>query len=90
MSNPSQKGTAITEEHFKFLLSNAEGKSGPGRLKLTTSEADRFVRLTNKMVNCLNWEKRVDKEIFAKVARIVDQASLEAADECDSGLPFQL
>tara|TARA_R100001443_G_scaffold758_1_gene3074 strand:- start:553 stop:822 length:270 start_codon:yes stop_codon:yes gene_type:complete len=89
MSVLSQRGTPITEEHFSFLLKANEPRCGSAKLKLTTEEADRFVQLTNNMVNCMSWNKRVDRELFSKVSRIIELASREADDEC-SYLPFQL
>ena len=85
----SQRGTPITEQHFSFLLKPNEPRSGPTRVKLTTEEADRFVQLTNNMVNCMSWNKAVDRELFRKVARIIELASREADDQC-TYLPFQL
>jgi len=37
----------------------------------------------------MSWNKAVDRELFRKVARIIELASREADDQC-TYLPFQL
>ena len=90
MATLIQKGSKISEEHFSFLLSSEdhEGKHGPSRMKLTTAEAERFVQMTNGMINCLTWDKATDKDVFIKVSKIINKARLSAVDVCED-LPFK-
>tara|TARA_B100000427_G_C14949454_1_gene351782 strand:+ start:183 stop:482 length:300 start_codon:yes stop_codon:yes gene_type:complete len=78
MATLIQKGSKISEEHFSFLLSSEDpdGKHGPGRMKLTTAEAERFVQLINGMTSCpqMEWDTATDKNIMIKVSKIIDKA----------------
>tara|TARA_B100000214_G_scaffold284220_1_gene213795 strand:- start:290 stop:565 length:276 start_codon:yes stop_codon:yes gene_type:complete len=90
MARIQEKGSKISEKHFSFLLSSEdhEGKHGPSRMKLTTAEAERFVQMTNGMINCLTWDKATDKDVFIKVSKIINKARLSAVDVCED-LPFK-
>ena len=79
------KGASIKSTHFEFLT----GKGGKGNVSLTVEEARRFVYIAKELVSCANWDKKVDQEAVAKVAKIVEKAMHDAEYKCQ-GLPFSL
>ena len=79
------KGASINATHFKFL-SNTVGR---GNLSLTIDEARRFLYIAKELVNCANWDKKVDQAAISKVAKIMEKAIDEAEYKCN-GLPFTL
>ena len=79
------KGASIKGTHFEFLT----GKGGKGNISLTVEEARRFVYIANELVNCANWDKKVDQEAVKKVAYVVEKAMQDAEYKCQ-GLPFSL
>ena len=79
-------GIPMRDSHFKFLSSTSRGK---GNLNFTTEEAKRFVSMGKKLVQCANWNKKVDREIFVKVIKVIESAHHEADNNCET-LPFSL
>ena len=64
------KGPSISGTHFQFLT----GKGGKGNVSLTVDESRRFVHIAKQLVNCANWEKKVDQEAVLKVAKVIERA----------------
>ena len=79
------KGPSISSTHFQFLT----GKGGKGNVSLTVDESRRFVHIAKQLVNCANWEKKVDQEAVLKVAKVIERAIDNAEYKCQ-GLPFTL
>ena len=79
------KGASMSSTHFEFLT----GKGGKGNPSLTVDESRRFVHIAKQLVNCANWEKKVDQEAVLKVAKVIERAIDNAEYKCQ-GLPFTL
>ena len=79
------KSASINSTHFQFLT----GKGGKGNATLTVDESRRFVHIAKQLVNCANWEKKVDQEAVLKVAKVIEKAIDNAEYKCQ-GLPFTL
>jgi|TARA_B100000214_G_C23424509_1_gene381922 hypothetical protein len=79
-------GSPIEDTHFKFLKSPSVGRGGTS---LSTVEAKRFVAMGRQLSQCANWKKKVDRDIFDKIIKVIETAYLEADNNCGS-LPFSL
>ena len=84
MTKP-KNNAAINGTHFQFLSTQISS----GKFCLSVDEARRFVYIAKELVSCAVWDKKVDREAVAKVAKVVEKAMQDAEYKCQ-GLPFSL
>ena len=83
-------GNPITQENFNFLVKTTK-KGSTKKMKLTTSEGERFVRLMTCMTSDpgYEWEVKQDKIVMEKVTKIIGRAVKDACDTC-TYMPIKL